>query len=236
MGCLYRIEFPNGKSYIGITSKSAEQRFAVHRYQTKGARRHAIYEALRKHGARNAVLKTLVIADHDYLCSLEPRAIEVFSTKVPDGYNMTDGGEGTPNPTVETRAKIGAAHKGKAFHTTRHSAETRAMMSRNRLGKQKRLSQEQREAKRAAMLGNRHSLGRKQSDAEKAMRSIVQRRIPRGGTSGIVGVGWDARNEKWRATLTIRHKLIDLGRYHTVEEATSARLAGEQRHFTEARP
>ncbi|MHB1236934.1 MAG: GIY-YIG nuclease family protein [Gallionella sp.] len=35
MGCLYQLIFPNGKSYIGISSNTAEQRFKAHCQNSK---------------------------------------------------------------------------------------------------------------------------------------------------------------------------------------------------------
>ncbi len=227
MGALYQISFPNGKSYIGITKKTAIERFNTHRYQAKGRRPHAIYNALREHGRENATLTTLAIADYDYLQMIEPKAIAAFGTKAPNGYNMTDGGEGTANPTAETRAKIGAAHKGKAFHTMPHSAETRAMMSINRKGKKKNLSPEQREKKAALMRGNTFGVGRKQGVIEKERRAISQMGVFKGATSGYVGVSFHKESKKWRAHITVRRQFIDLGSYKKIEDAIAARAKGE---------
>lgn len=41
-------------------------------------------------------------------------------------------------------------------------------------------------------------------------------------TSGYKGVSWDNANQKWRASICINRKTINLGRYLTVEEAFSA--------------
>lgn len=167
MGCLYQITFPNGKSYIGITRKTAEQRFATHRYQSKGKRAYAICEAFRAHGADNAVVTTLVIGDYDFLATLEPAAIAAFGTKAPYGYNMTDGGEVPVGLTADSLAKIGAGHTpGKPRHTTAHSAESRAMMSTLKKGKP--LSSTHRANISRALVGNSYSKGRVLSPQHKA--------------------------------------------------------------------
>lgn len=42
-------------------------------------------------------MEVLAVAnDWDYLCDLERKAIQAFRTQKPHGYNLTDGGEGTP--------------------------------------------------------------------------------------------------------------------------------------------
>lgn len=92
MGCLYQISFPNGKSYIGISSTTAEKRFAAHRAKRSKS---VVSHALRKYGASSVKLRTLVVAnDWKYLCDLERRAIAAYGTKIPAGYNVTEGGDG----------------------------------------------------------------------------------------------------------------------------------------------
>lgn len=170
MGSLYQIGFPNGKSYIGVTAESADMRFAEHVYNSTKSRERAIERALRKYGAGNVKLNTLLIAsDWQYLLEMERRAITAFQTFGRGGYNMTNGGEGALGykHTPESLLKMGAIHKGKAHHNMPHSAETRAMMSANRRGKKKNLSQEQRERRSAIMIGNKIMLGRKLSEKTK---------------------------------------------------------------------
>lgn len=100
MGCLYQLTSPSGKSYIGISSKTAADRFVKHMEHARGKRKNGIiYSALRKYGPDSFDVKTLVIAnDFQYLCDLEVKVIAAFGTKYPNGYNMTDGGEGVVGP------------------------------------------------------------------------------------------------------------------------------------------
>lgn len=115
MGCLYQLTSPGGKSYIGISSKSTEDRWAKHTEHAFGKRNAgALYAALRKYGVESFKVKTLVIADDwDYLCEIEKRAIVAFGTKSPNGYNITDGGEGTVGRIIddEERSNISAGQK-----------------------------------------------------------------------------------------------------------------------------
>jgi group I intron endonuclease len=95
MGCLYRITSPSGKCYLGITSKTAAERWTAHLQRTREGRSQALQKAIVKYGADAFTVETLVIADKwDYLCDLERKAIAAFNTKAPHGYNLTDGGEG----------------------------------------------------------------------------------------------------------------------------------------------
>lgn len=115
MGCLYMLTSPSGKSYIGITSKTAEERFKKHVEHAFGKRENGvIYSALRKYKAEAFQVKTLVIANNwEYLSDLEQKAIVAFGTRYPNGYNMTDGGEGTPGWVASdaARARMSEAQK-----------------------------------------------------------------------------------------------------------------------------
>lgn len=125
MGCLYRLIFPSGKAYIGITARTAERRFAEHKKSAASGRKLAVNSALLKYGAESVQIETLVVASWDYLVALEQRAIAAFGTKGDGGYNMTVGGEGVVGLTVsdETREKLRTAQTGKKL-----SDETRSKM------------------------------------------------------------------------------------------------------------
>jgi hypothetical protein len=47
--------------------------------------------------------------------------------------------------------------------------------------------------------------------------------------SGVVGVVWDNRRQKWRAQIKIGYKHIYLGRFDTFEQAVAERRAAERR-------
>lgn len=103
---LYCLTFPNGKKYIGITSKTAQERFKEHCHPSykRGLCQHAIH----KYGKENVVLTVLATVDNwELLCLAEIEAIEKFNTFYPNGYNMTLGGEGnlTLNFTGQDKKK-----------------------------------------------------------------------------------------------------------------------------------
>lgn len=107
MGCLYRLTSPTGKQYIGITLKTAENRFVRHAKQSKNGRACAISAAIRKYGPESFVVETLVIADDtDYLRSLERSAIVKFKTLSPRGYNLSGGGEKSEFWSQESLARV----------------------------------------------------------------------------------------------------------------------------------
>jgi group I intron endonuclease len=112
MGQLYKLDFANGKSYIGITTRSAEERFQGHRARcrsTKGGDT-AMYRAWRKHG--EPVLTVLAVVEDCDLAETEMRAIKVFNTLAPNGYNVTEGGDTSPMILPHVAAKVSAAKTG----------------------------------------------------------------------------------------------------------------------------
>lgn len=100
MGCLYLLESPSGKKYIGITKALLSVRLTRHKKDSfkRGSSKTAIQRAILKYGIENFKVETLVIANNwDYLALLEQRAIKILNTKAPNGYNLTDGGDGCVN-------------------------------------------------------------------------------------------------------------------------------------------
>lgn len=82
--------------------------------RVREGRNNAIQSAIKKYGADNFSVRTLVVADDwQYLCDLERRAIVAFRTKTPNGYNLTDGGEGAVGVPLSdaTRRKMSASQK-----------------------------------------------------------------------------------------------------------------------------
>jgi len=97
MGALYRIDFSHGKSYIGITAKTTQERFARHcaNLADQDKADLALVRAMKKYGVDGLTVTTLAIVDDwEALCLMEAKAIVAYGTKYPHGYNLTDGGEG----------------------------------------------------------------------------------------------------------------------------------------------
>jgi group I intron endonuclease len=108
MGIIYILENKlNGKCYVGKTTKPFNKRFRAHQQS------HSIIgSALRKYGV-NSFNKTLLDVPEEKLDEIEREYIQKYNSKSPNGYNLTDGGEGLINPTEEVRNKIGEASKGR---------------------------------------------------------------------------------------------------------------------------
>lgn len=113
MGELYRLDFPNGKSYVGITKNFSSSRFEDHKRRAFGGskKKYLLSNAWKKHGDPKLVI--LAVLENHMLPEAEVRAVKAFKTMAPDGYNMTPGGEVSPMTVPEVAAKMAASSKGK---------------------------------------------------------------------------------------------------------------------------
>ena len=97
-GYIYKIEFPNGKHYIGLTSRSLEQRQREHKRSAQNGATNLVYNALRCYNmVETFELIEIDTADtSDELFELEIGYILIYNSHYIDGYgyNMTYGGEG----------------------------------------------------------------------------------------------------------------------------------------------
>lgn len=122
-GVVYLIwNMVNGKKYVGQTVKTVKERFKQH-----AKKKSPIGNAIRKYGKENFRYGVIVTcATKAELDKQEKYFITALNCKTPNGYNRTDGGEGTVgySPTPEHRAKLVAANLGK-----HHTTQTRSKMS-----------------------------------------------------------------------------------------------------------
>ena len=113
MGACYLLEFPNGKVYVGITTKTVGERFAEHCVSIRRTRyRHyPLYRAMRKYGPESMTIHTLAESeDWPTLCEYERTFIALFGSQHRTlGYNMTSGGDGVSDPSDEAREKVSIA-------------------------------------------------------------------------------------------------------------------------------
>jgi len=65
---------------------------------------------------------------------------------------------------------------------------------------------------------------------------LRNRKKSKNNTSGITGVHWCKRDEKWISTITVNYKFIYLGSHKNLEEAVRVRLKGEKEYFKEFAP
>ena len=97
-GSIYKIQFPNGKHYIGQTTTSLEQRTKEHKCCAKSGDTKCLYNAIRKYD----IVDTFELIEIDTadtleeLCEKEKKYITEYNSYYinGNGYNMTRGGEG----------------------------------------------------------------------------------------------------------------------------------------------
>jgi hypothetical protein len=104
-GYIYKIQFSNGKHYIGLTTTSLERRKFEHKYHAKRGDKQYLYNAIRKYEMIDTFeLIEIDMADTlEELCEKEIGYIQEYNSYYLNkkGYNMTFGGEG-PNGYVYT--------------------------------------------------------------------------------------------------------------------------------------
>ena len=95
-GTVYKIIFPNGKHYIGITVNALEKRKNEHKRCAKNGDTRCVYKALRKYDIVDTFdLIEIDTADTlEELCAKEINYIKEYNSYYKDGngYNMTYGG------------------------------------------------------------------------------------------------------------------------------------------------
>ena len=165
MAELYILTSPKGKHYVGVTSKTAQERFARHKSNALAGLTFcaSLHSAMRKYGPDNFSVKTLIIGDWDYILGMEQGVISLYGTMAPDGYNLREGGQFSVM-SQETKNKLSKLAKERyknnpemgQRHSARllgrkHSPDTISKMI------QTRGTEEWKAKSRAAHLGNKSS-------------------------------------------------------------------------------
>jgi group I intron endonuclease len=128
--CIYKATNQvNGKSYVGKAVDFIVRR-KCHRLSAENGSRCAFHCAIRKYGWESFAWEILVEDERPYVINrLEKFYIKTLETKLPNGYNMTDGGEGVCglSLTKESRAKIRTTLTGR-----KHTQKTLDKMKKQR--------------------------------------------------------------------------------------------------------
>lgn len=129
----------NGKQYIGTSVNPVSHRISRHLYAAKNNRDNcmAITRAIRKHGLGAFSVETIGQAvSHEELMRMEFSAIKEQNTLTPNGYNVSEGGEGARRAcSPETRERISLALKAKKmipWNFGKRNPQTIARYSRTR--------------------------------------------------------------------------------------------------------
>ena len=134
MGFIYKItNTRNGKVYIGQTINKPEKRITEH--LNGHGQCPALSNAIKGHGKKAFVFEILHEVFDFMLNDLEIQEIKNHNSLVPNGYNLTFGGEGG-SPSLETRKKMSQSRIGNTNKTgKKESPETREKKRQMRLGK-----------------------------------------------------------------------------------------------------
>ena len=110
----------NNKKYVGQTQRVLEERIAEHRRSKTSV----IYHAIQKYGWENFAVEILdECKTIDELNDREIYWIEKLKTKVPNGYNLTDGGVGTTGHTYTVDARQNALKRVLSPEQVQHMSE-----------------------------------------------------------------------------------------------------------------
>lgn len=104
----------NSKSYIGVTN-DFDRRFAVHWNDVKN-KDTVLCRTIRKYGKDSFIIFKIDSADTwEEVCELEKHYIKKFNTKIPNGMNMTGGGDGVFGlvHSNKTKEQMKQSHLGK---------------------------------------------------------------------------------------------------------------------------
>jgi len=145
----------NNKGYVGITTRSLSKRWYEHRFVANSCGQ-LLGKAIKKYGEQAFEIMPIASAKTlENLKEVEKDLIIQFQTKVPFGYNLTDGGDGVfgfkqseeqrlksanlrlgTKHTKETKAKMREAHSGEKnhFYGKTHSGDSKAKISATKQG------------------------------------------------------------------------------------------------------
>lgn len=150
-----------GKQYVGQTVRPIKIRWKAH-----GQDNGYFAKSIKKYGKENFIIEVLEqCKSKKELEQQEIFWIKKLNTLSPNGYNLTEGGEGNlgRKPSLVTRRKMSDAHRGQIpwIIGKTHSKETRKKISKSHKGKKH--SEETRRKMSKAQKCNTSRIGKKHS-------------------------------------------------------------------------
>jgi len=157
----------NDRVYVGQTRENETQRWKKHLSAAKRGFNTTICKAIRKYGKEAFTIEILHTCESEEELNLAEIAfIYALNSEVPNGYNLTSGGEGG-TPALEVRERMRASHLGKklseenkknigdALRGKKKTKEHAEKISKGLMGKI--ISEEHRENLRLSHLGKTQS-------------------------------------------------------------------------------
>lgn len=221
-GIIYRLTFPDGKSYIGMTTHTIEWRLKRHEEWAR-KRDGKLQEAIRKYGMDAVHVEILAEVPREELAVSEMQAIAKHNTVWPHGLNMSDGGDG--GSRLIANSEVIRIQKMKATMATKEYKK-----------KQRRIqAQVWDEARRAARA---EEVRRKWQDPEYRETQRVARTKPMQGTLKLVLSKADKEAKRMKAIRSpeARAKHAAAVRKYTSDPAVRLRISETQRRVMKERP
>ena len=182
----------SGKCYVGF-SKNAEHRFNRHISLARNGVNRRLYDSMRKHGISNFTLEIITTCDtRDEAIELEKFWISKLDSMMPNGYNMTRGGDGgnTLQGWTDAQRTELYSRQAKTRIGSTHSEITRQKISEAHRGKVMPIEQRLRLSKTMKELGIRPPLtiGKTPWIAGKSHSPDARRKI----SEAKVGKSWES--------------------------------------------
>lgn len=125
----------NGKLYVGKTGREFLVRIREHEYDSRNKNRTVFSRAIRKYGIEQFTFKVVETCSLELMNARERYWISFYACRKPNGYNLTDGGDGAlgaerPDISIINRAKVGSLNPayGK-IHTAEENKRNSEMLS-----------------------------------------------------------------------------------------------------------
>ena len=261
---IYMYIFPNGKRYIGKTSKSLKERQLDAKWS--GYKNCTVLmSAVKKYGVEN-IRQDILFENYmtdEYASRLEQICIFLFKTNCRKfnnpqyGYNTTDGGEGTigHHHTKESKRKMSESKKGKYVGANSSSAKPVYCIELDKTFVSAVEAEEftgisKKTISLCCLNKNKSTRGGntkfdilhwvfEQDKSDELIEEILHR--PRiafkpNTSSGVNGVYWDKCRSKWAVQIAYNGNKYSLGRYSEKDDAIIARLLAEKKYYGDSAP
>jgi len=149
-----------GKQYVGQTVRPIKKRWSCHGYNN-----YYIANSIKKYGKKKFKIEVLEQCEStQQLNQREIYWIKEINTLYPNGYNLTEGGEGASGRIIsdETKKKMSEAQKGSKnpFYGKKLSTEHRRKISEAKKGKKGK------KGRKSPMFGKKHTEESKRKNSE----------------------------------------------------------------------
>ena len=184
----------NAKQYVGMTTNLKKR---WHQHESANGSAPALHAAIQKYGKDSFVFTHVCDAfDIDAARDIERMLIIQHNTKAPNGYNLTDGGEGVVGRPMteqdkEVRRKASTAHMnlltptersdkfGATWKGKKHTPETIEKIRQSNIGKNLgKTASEETKAKMSAFHKSRSYQPLSNETKEKISKSLLGRKMP----------------------------------------------------------